>query len=241
MMKQSRPRSLRPRSREAQFGKVWVREGRSFRCWEAVRLAASGPEGGRSEAARPWPAAPASWNHGYRGRGTLTARGRAREGRRVAAMATRANTGSRPGTAVPLRPTAVAFRWRSGRVMRPAPRNSTPWAGPRAGPRGACRPSGLGGVEADSEVFHNQADGHSVRLVAVGTQDPAAPGVVEQRGWASHSEYQVTMSMGWSLRAGGHEELSGTAGRSRCVAARGATAAPDLSLMDARPVPARQG
>jgi hypothetical protein len=34
--------------------------------------------------------------------GILTARGPAQEGRRVAAMAMRANTGSRPGTAVPL-------------------------------------------------------------------------------------------------------------------------------------------
>jgi|SRR6266480_1807909 len=46
--------------------------------------------------------------HGYRGRGILSARGSAREGRRVAVMAMRANTGSRPGTAVPLRATAVS-------------------------------------------------------------------------------------------------------------------------------------
>ena len=40
--------------------------------------------------------------------GDLDCRGPAREGRRVAAMAMRANTGSRPGTTVPRRPTAVS-------------------------------------------------------------------------------------------------------------------------------------
>jgi hypothetical protein len=47
------------------------------------------------------------WEPGYRGRGSRLPR--ARPGRQASGgMAMRANTGSRPGTAVPRRPTAVS-------------------------------------------------------------------------------------------------------------------------------------